>query len=220
MWVVDRIRVLLADDHAVLRTGLRMLLNAQPDIEVIGEAVDGAQAVEQARRLQPDVILMDITMPGMDGLAATKDIQKHSPGAKVLALTMHDDPEYLRQMLRAGASGYVVKKAADVELTTAIRAVHRGEVFIHPSVARGVVEDFLDGQMATRAASDDLTDREREVLALIAQGYTNREAADRLSISVKTIETHRAHVMEKLGIRSRAGLTRYAMQKGLLDQGD
>lgn len=217
---MDKIRVLLADDHAVLRAGLQMLLNAQPDIEVIGEAVDGAQAVAQAGRLQPDVILMDITMPGMDGLAATKDIRKLSPGAKVLALTMHDDAEYLRQMLRAGASGYVVKRAADVELTTAIRAVHRGEIFIYPSVARGVVEDYLDGQTPARGGSDELTDREREVLALIAQGYTNREAADRLSISVKTIETHRAHVMEKLGIRSRAGLTRYAMQKGLLDQGD
>lgn len=217
-----KIRILLADDHAVLRAGLRMLLNAQPDIEVIGEAVDGAQAVEQARRLQPDIVLMDITMPGMDGLAATKDIRKCCPGVKVLALTMHDDPEYLRQMLRAGASGYVVKKAADVELTTAIRAVHRGEVFLYPSVARGVVEDYLDGPSPARGGeeADNLTDREREVLRLIAQGYTNREAADRLCISVKTIETHRAHLMEKLEIRSRAGLTRYAMQKGLLDQGD
>jgi two-component system response regulator NreC len=163
---------------------------------------------------------MDITMPGMDGLAATKDIRRSCPGAKVLALTMHDDAEYLRQMLRAGASGYVVKRAADVELTTAIRAIHRGEVFLYPSVAsvaRAVVEDYLDGPTPARE-TDDLTDREREVLRLIAQGHTNREAADRLCISVKTVETHRAHLMEKLGIKSRAGLTRYAIQKGLLDQ--
>lgn len=214
-----KIKVLLADDHAVLRAGLRMLLDAQPDIEVAGEAENGEEAIEKVAELQPDIVLMDITMAGMGGLQATRELKKRDPEIKILILTMHDDEGYLRQCLQAGASGYVLKKAADTELTAAIRAVHRGDIYIYPSMAKVVVEGYLQKDSRTVEASDEydrLTGREHEVLQLIAKGHTNQQTADTLFVSVKTIETHRSHIMEKLKLRNRAELVRYAIEKGLL----
>lgn len=216
---MEKIKVFLADDHTVLRAGLRMLLDAEADIKVVGEAADGEEAVRRIGDSEPDVVLMDITMPGMDGLEATRQIGKKYPDVRVLVLTMHEDLSYLRQFLRAGAKGYVAKKAVDTELTAAIRSVFRGEVYIHPSLAQPLVAELL-GEAPSREAVTDgevhLTERELEVLALIANGYTNQQAAERLFISVKTIESHRAHIMTKLGIRNRAELVRYAIGKGLL----
>lgn len=214
-----KIEVLLVDDHAVLRAGLRMLLDAQPDMSVVGEAANGEEALEKVMKLQPDIVLMDITMAGMGGLLATQEIKKKCPEVKVLVLTMHDDEGYLRQFLQAGASGYVLKKAADTELTAAIRAVQQDDVYIYPSMARVIVDGYLHKGSQPVEGSDAyerLTRREQEVLRFIAQGHTNQETAERLFVSVKTIETHRAHIMEKLKLRNRAELVRYAIEKGLL----
>ncbi|MFQ6057409.1 MAG: response regulator [Anaerolineae bacterium] len=216
------IRVLVADDHAVLRAGLRLLLNAEPDMEVVGEAADGAEAVAQAVALKPDVVLMDITMPGMSGLEATRRIKAARPEAKVLALTMHDDQGYLRSLLEAGGSGYVLKKSADEELLSAIRIVHQGGVYLHPSHTRILLEDMLQrgepGLLPTEDGYERLSPREREVLRLVALGYTNQQIADQLYVSIKTVETYRARVMKKLGLRGRAALVRYALRKGLLTE--
>ncbi len=217
-----KIRVLLADDHAVLRTGLKLLLSAQPDIEVVGEAVDGGEAMAKARALRPDVVLMDLTMPGIGGSEATGRIKDESPGIKVLVLTMHDDPSYLRQLLKAGASGYILKKSADADLLSAIRAAHRGEVFLDSSLAAGLVDEVIRpaGPRRPRDAYETLSDREREVLKWVARGHTNQEIAEKLFLSVKTIETYRARVAEKLGLRGRAELVRFAMERGLLQHID
>ncbi|MBI2878940.1 MAG: response regulator transcription factor [Candidatus Rokubacteria bacterium] len=216
---MGRIRVLLVDDHAVLRAGLRMLINAQPDMEVAGEAASGEEGLRLARELQPDVVLMDITMPGAGGIDATAEIRRACPRVRVLALTMHDDPAYLRSVLAAGGSGYVLKRAADTELLSAIRITHRGETYLAPSLAGAVVQEVL-GRKARggrgEVPGDSLSEREREVLCLIAQGHTNQQVADRLCLSVKTVETYRARLMEKLGLKSRADLVRYALSTGLL----
>jgi two-component system response regulator NreC len=218
---VNKIKVLLADDHAVLRAGLRMLLTAEPDMEVVGEAGDGVAAIENTRLLKPDVVLMDITMPGgLNGLHATKEISRVHPDVKVLVLTMHDDEGYLRQFLRAGASGYVVKKAADTELTAAIRAVHAGDIFVHSSLAKVLVGEYLAGTVKPERQTNQshpLSEREKEVLTLIAQGYTNKEVSKKLYISIKTVETHRARIMEKLQFSTRAELVRYAIMEGFLN---
>jgi len=218
---MNKIRLLVADDHPVVRAGLRMLLGAQPDMEVVGEAVDGATAVERALDLRPDVVVMDITMRGTDGLAATREIVKRIPQTKVLVLTMHDSEEYLRQTLEAGATGYVLKQAADTELAVAIRAVQRGEIYLYPAFTRVLLGDLThdrdtDGQ-AQRDSYELLSPREKEVLRMVALGHTNRKIADELFLSVKTIETYRARVMEKLNLRTRAALVRYALLRGLLD---
>jgi len=204
---MKKIRVLIVDDHAVLRAGLRALLNLQPDIEVVGEAAEGLEALEKTKRLDPEVVLMDLSLPGMEGLEATKELKKTHPNVKVLILTMHEDRRFLYPALKAGASGYVVKRAADTELIDAIRAVSRGDAFLHPSVARIVVEDHVE---------QGLSDREREVLRLIAEGRTYKEMADLLAVSVKTIESYRERIKEKLNLHSRAELVRYALEKGLL----
>lgn len=218
---MGKIRVLLVDDHAVLRAGLRLMLSAQPDMEVVGEASDGREAIEAAGRLSPEVILLDIGMPGMNGIDATQSLRHLLPEVRILILTMHDDEGYLRQVLRAGASGYVLKKAADTELLSAIRAVHRGEVYVYPSLTRVLVEELFDRR--TRGADGDgrndhdgLSEREREVLRLVALGHSNQEIADILILSVKTVETHKARIMDKLGLRGRAELVRYAIRKGLM----
>ena len=208
---MKKIRVLIVDDHAILRAGLRTLLNLQPDMEVVGEAAEGLEAVEKVKRLEPDVVLMDISLPGMEGLEVTKKLKKMHPNIKVLILTMHEDRRYLYSALKAGASGYVVKRAADTELIDAIRAAHRGDVFLHPSMARIVAEDYVE-----QATEQGLSDREREVLRLIAEGCTYKEMAKLLAMSVKTIETYRERIKEKLSLNTRAELVRYALEKGLL----
>jgi two-component system response regulator NreC len=217
---MDKIRVLLADDHAVLRAGLRLLLNSQDDMEVVGEAATGAQAVAQARQLHPDIVLLDITMSGADGLEAVREIKGDNPNTKVLALTMHDDESYLRHVLEAGGAGYVLKRSADTELLSAIRAVHQGGTFLHPKHAKALLEpaDETAEELEEKGSDsyDLLSDREEEVLKLLALGHTNKQIAEKLFISVKTVETYRARVREKLGLRGRAALVRYALQRGLL----
>lgn len=218
---MNKIRLFLADDHAVLRAGLRMLLDSQPDMCVVGEASDGEETVQACRDVQPDVVLMDISMPGINGIEATRALHRECPKARILVLTMHDDEAYLKQVLQAGGAGYVLKKAADTELLSAIRAVHRGEVFLYPSMAKVLVEELMQARPAlrpggTHEATPNLSEREREVLRLIALGHTNQEIADTLYLSVKTVETHKARIMTKLGTRSRSELVRYAMQHGLV----
>jgi two-component system response regulator NreC len=213
-------RIVLADDHAILRAGLKSLLNAQPDIQVVGEADTAEQAVRVAQETQPDLVLMDISMGDMGGIAATRQVLRACPATRVLMLTMHDDAAYVQQALDAGAVGYVLKRAADSELLAAIRAVQRGEAFLYPSVAKTLIDDYVrmkkTGETTARAAEEVLSPRERQVLSLIAQGYTNQEIAERLTLSVKTVETHKARIQEKLGLRTRSELVRYAMQKGWL----
>ena len=218
---MSKVRILIADDHGVLRAGLRFLLNAETDMEVVGEAGDGSEAMVKARELHPDVILLDVTMPGTGGLQAIRHIIKASPASKILILSMHDDESYLREALRAGASGYALKKAADSELLSAIRAVHRGEIFLDPSLTKILVDELIGAQSKQAEDQGDrevhrLSDREREVLRLLAQGYTSQQVADMLFLSLKTVETYKARVMNKLGLRSRAQLVRYALQVGLL----
>lgn len=211
------IRVLLADDHAVLRAGLRLLLDAQADMEVVGEASTGDEAVAQAKKLTPDIVLLDITMSGTDGLDAVRRIKEDNPGVKVLALTMHDDESYLRQVLEGGGSGYVLKRAADTELLSAIRAVHEGGTYLHPSHAKALLEGTVEVEESKeRNNYDCLSDREKQVLKLVALGHTNKQIANKLFISVKTVETYRARMHNKLGIKSRATLVRYALSRGLL----
>jgi len=214
-----KIRLILADDHAVVRSGIRMLLEAQPDIEIVAEAESGRQAVDQVRKMKPDVVLMDVQMPELNGIEATQEIKKIAPETAVLALTMHEDDQYFFEMLHSGASGYVPKRAAPDELVTAIRTVARGEIFLYPSLATRLVQDYLK-----RADSgeqplvyDDLTPREREVLVLIAEGLTNAEIADRLVISVKTVDRHRENIMRKLNMHNRIDLVKYAIRTGLID---
>ena len=217
---MTRIRVLLADDHAVLRAGLRVLINGQPDMEVVGEAATGEEAWRQADAVKPDVVLLDLTMPGMGGVEATERIVRDCPGVRVLVLTMHDDVAYLRSVLAAGAASYVLKRSADTELLSAIRITHRGGTYLEPSLAGDIVQDALGrrGRPGEDSARSPLSEREREVLRLVAQGHTNQEIADRLSLSVKTVETYRARLMTKLGLRTRADLVRYALSVGLLAQ--
>lgn len=215
----DKIRLLLADDHAVLRSGLRLLLSQQPDMEVVGEAGDGEEAIDKTRDLSPDILLLDITMPGIGGLEALDRIKKENPQVKVVVLTMHDDESYMERIMTSGGSGYVLKKAADTELVSAIRAVYQGGVYLHPSMTRALVNQLQRRTVAQERQShleSKLSEREREVLKLIAQGYTNKEIADMIFLSVKTVETHKAHIMDKLELRSRAELVRYALDNGLL----
>jgi two-component system response regulator NreC len=212
----ERIRILLADDHAVLRAGLRALLSAEPDMEVVGEAGDGEEAVRQAALLRPDVVVMDIAMPGGGGLQATRAIRALGLPCKVLILTMHAEEQYLLPVIEAGGSGYVLKAGADSDLIEAIRIVHRDEVFLYPSAAKMLLSKYLERVDADDAAYDGLTPREREVLRLTAEGYTGQEIAERLVLSPKTIDTYRQRVMEKLNLHHRSELVKYALRKGLL----
>jgi two-component system response regulator NreC len=216
---MSKIRLVLADDHAVVRSGIRMLLEAQPDIEIVAEAETGRQAIEQARQFEPDVVLMDVQMPELNGIEATQRIKHMLPDTAVLALTMHEDDQYFFEMIHAGASGYVPKRAAPDDLVKAIRTVARGEIFLYPSLATRLVQDYLK-----RADSgdqplvyDDLTPREREVLVLIAEGLTNAEIASQLVISVKTVDRHRENIMRKLNMHNRIDLVKYAIRTGLID---
>jgi len=209
------IRVLVVDDHAVVRTGLRRVLDAEPDIETVGEAPNAERAVFEAIEHKPDVVLMDVVMPGKSGIEIIPTLQQSVPQAKVLVLSMQDDPRYLREAFEAGASGYVLKEAADTEVVDAVRAVAAGERYVHPALGARLVQ--AEAEERRRSEEDPLSEREREVLRLLALGHTNQEIAKMLYISVRTAETHRAHIMQKLGLSSRAELVRYALAEGLLE---
>jgi len=215
---MTRIRVLLAEDHTIVRKGLRSLLEDKADIEVIGEAQNGREALLKTERLQPDVVLIDIAMPILNGIEATRQIKRRFPEINVLGLTMHAANEYVYQLLHAGASGYVVKQAAPTELLAAIRAVYAGGSFLSPSISKTVVQEYIRHAEVTAVQDryDRLTSREREILQLIAEGRTTREIGEMLNISPKTVETHRSHLMEKLDIHNTAGLTQYAIRKGVI----
>jgi two-component system response regulator NreC len=208
------IRVVLIDDHAVVRSGLRLLLEGQDDIEVIGEGGNGKDAIFRARALKPDVLLLDVVMPGESGIDVLPQVVKESPETRVLVLSMQDDPSYVREAFSAGASGYVLKEAVDEEVVSAIREIAAGGSYVHPALGAKMVA--ADAAERAAAAADPLSDREREVLRLLALGHTNQEIAERLYISVRTAESHRAHIMQKLRLSTRAELVRYALTHGLL----
>lgn len=218
---MTKIRVMLVDDHPVVRKGLRALLEGEPDMEVVGEAGDGAQAVELAQTLRPDIITMDISMPEMDGLEATRRVRLCCPDTQVLILTVHAQERYLFPVLKAGAAGYVLKSTVDTELVDAIRTVAQGGAFLYPSATRMVLEDYLTHLRQGDAgdAYEQLSEREREVLKFIALGYTAAEIADKLVLSPKSIETYRMRIMQKLDLHSRAALVQYALARGLLTDG-
>jgi two-component system response regulator NreC len=212
--VADPIRVLIVDDHAVVRTGIRLLLAAEADIEPVGEAGSRREAIFEARSTNPDVILLDVVMPDGSGLESIPQLLREVPQAKILVLSMQDDPRYVREAFANGASGYVLKEAADVEVVHAVREVARGGQYVHPELGARLINAEADA--ARRADEDPLSDREREVLRLLAYGHTNQEIAKQLFISVRTAETHRAHIMQKLRLTTRAELVRYAIAQGLL----
>ena len=210
------IRVLIVDDHAVVRSGLRLVLEREGDIEVVGEAGNADEGVRVARLEKPDVVLLDVVMPGRSGIEAAAEVIEASGGAKVLVLSMQDDPSYVREAFASGASGYLLKEAADVEVVQAIREVASGNSYVHPALGARLAQAEVEA--AKKSADDPLSDREREVLRLLALGHTNQEIAKELFISVRTAETHRAHIMRKLGLATRADLVRYALANGYLEE--
>jgi two-component system, NarL family, response regulator NreC len=210
------IRTIVVDDHAVVRTGLRLLLDAEEDIEVVAEAGDAREAVFEARAQKPDVILLDVVMPGRSGLEAIPDLLKESPESKILVLSMQDDSAYVREAFASGASGYVLKEAADAEVVGAVREVAQGGRYVHPVLGARLVA--ADADERARAEEDPLSEREHEILRLLALGHTNQEIAGELYLSVRTVETHRAHIMQKLRISTRAELVTYALAQGMLDE--
>ena len=212
-----KIRVLIVDDHAVLRSGLHLLLDAQSDIEVVGEAGDVKEAVFETRDKKPDVVLMDVVMPGQTGIEGVPLVLKEAPEAKVLVLSMQDDPRYVHEAFAAGAAGYILKEAVDAEVVGAIQRVAAGDHYVHPALGARLVA--AEAETKAREEADPLSDREREVMRLLALGHTNQEIAKMLFISVRTAETHRAHIMQKLRLSTRAELVRYAIDQGLLEEG-
>lgn len=215
-----KIRVLIADDHTIVRSGVRLLLDAEPDVEVVGEALDGIEAVELTGQLQPDVVLMDIAMPGMDGMEATHHIKEEWPQVNVLVLTMHRQDEYLFEVLKAGASGYILKAAETNELIHAVRVVARGEVFLYPTMTRRLVRDYLQRTTEEGTPSTSLSTREQQILSLLAEGHSSQEIAEKLVISPSTVYSHRSRLMEKLGLTSRYELLQYARRHGLIRPAD
>ena len=214
---MSKIRVLIADDHSLVRSGIRLLLEGYPDIEVVGVAGSGREAIDEAARLQPDVVLMDIAMSDLSGLEATQEIRERVPHTRILALTMHDREEYFFAMLEAGALGYVLKDSQPYELVAAIRAVHRGQAFLSPAVTKALLEDYLTQRSEQNQSDfDNLTLREKEVFRLAAEGKTSREIADILHLSIKTVEKHRSSMMHKLGLQSLSQLIKYAIRQGLI----
>ena len=211
---MQKIKVMIVDDHAILRDGIRALLGLHDDVEIIGEASEGKEAVEKALELEPDVVVMDIAIPGMDGLEATRRIKKKNSKVQILVLTQHDNKEYVLSAIKAGAAGYVPKRAMGSELVSAIRAVHRGDSFLYPSAAAALIDDYR--QQAETEPYDRLTAREREILTLIADGHSSRQISELLFISLKTVQGHRTKIMEKLDIHNRAELIKYAVRKGLV----
>jgi DNA-binding NarL/FixJ family response regulator len=210
----EPMRVIIADDHGIVRSGVRMLLERQSDIQVVGEASDGAEARDMVIREKPDLAILDVKMPKLTGLQATREIREQVPEVSVLILSMYDDDRYLFEALKAGASGYVLKAQADADLMAAVRAVEKGEPFLTPAAQRALIKDVL-GEGAER--SDDLTPREQEVVKLVAEAHTNKEIAEILHLSEKTVENHRSNAMRKLGMRDRVELVRYAIRKGLIE---
>ncbi|MDP9400249.1 MAG: response regulator transcription factor, partial [Actinomycetota bacterium] len=210
-------RILLADDHLIVRQGLRLILDAAPDLAVVAEAADGADAVAQGLEHELDLAVLDVSMPRLTGLQATRHLLAHRPHLRVLILSMHDNEQFFLEALRAGASGYVLKTAADEDLVGACRAVMRGEPFLYPKVERELAHEYLERVRDGEAPANPLTPRESEVVKLIAEGFTSKEIADTLTISDKTVERHRANVLEKLGLRDRVALTRYAVRHGLVE---
>jgi two-component system, NarL family, response regulator NreC len=208
----EKLRILLAEDHQTVREGVKLLVNAQPDMEVVGEAGDGEEAIKEAERLNPDIIVMDVSMPSLNGLKATKRLRRQMPDIKILTLTRHTDDGYLQQLIGAGANGYVLKQSAPTELINAIRTVAAGNSYLDPSLTRKVMGGYVNRSASLRGENKgDLTDRESEVLKLISFGYSNKEIAARLDLSVKTIEAHKSNAMRKLGISSRIDIVRYAI---------
>ena len=216
---MKKVKLLVADDHKIFRQGIKKLLEEEPDLQVVGEAADGRETIKKATELKPDVILMDIAMANLNGLEATKQIKKVLPDVKVIMLTMHKNEEYVLQSFQAGASGYILKEGAVEELVSAIRSIHQDKSVLSPTISKTLIDAYLRKMETgkTETPFDLLTDREREVLQLIAEGNTNREVAKLLFISVKTVEAHRAHIMQKLNIHEIAKLVKYAIQKGLVD---
>ena len=212
---MDKIKILVVDDHAMMRDGIRALVSLYDDIEIVGEASEGKEAIEKVQELAPDVVLMDIAMPGMDGLEATRRIRKKNPAVKVIIITQHDNREYILSCIKAGAAGFVPKRALGSELLAAIRAVSKGDSFLYPSAASALIKDYLQ-QAKGEDPYDHLTDREREILKLIAEGRTSREIAEVLFISLKTVQGHRTKIMEKLDIHKQSELIKYALRKGLV----
>jgi DNA-binding NarL/FixJ family response regulator len=215
---MKRLRILLADDHPLIRAGLKALIAGQPDLDVAGEADNGREVPQQVQTLQPDLVVMDIAMPGADGVQATEQVKRLCPGVKVLALSIHKDAATLRQMLNAGASGYLLKRSADEEILRAIRVVAGGGVYLDPALTHTVVAAYLGSSVGRAYPQADLSERETEVLRLTAWGYTNKEIADRLGISVKTVETHKARFMQKLDLQSRVDIVRYALRQGWMKE--
>lgn len=214
------VRVLLVDDHIVVRTGLEVLLNGKSGISIVGVAADGDEAINLAKELTPDIVLMDLSMPnGKDGITATKIIKEHMPDTKILILTMHDSDEYLFRAIQAGASGYILKSSPHEELLNAIHLIHKGNAYLTPSATKRLMNEYLIKmqQEGLQSSYEILSEREKEVLVWIARGYSNKEIAEQLVISVKTVETHKSNLMEKIGLRTRPDLVKYAFQKGLLD---
>jgi two-component system response regulator NreC len=212
--MIKKIRILLADDHAVVRQGFRLILSGQADMEIVGEAGDGNQAVEQAEKLKPDVVVMDVAMPNLNGIEATRRLAAAAPHTRVLALSMHKDSVYVREILRAGAKGYLLKDSIDRDLLDAVRAVAKGEAYLSPAIADSVLTDY---RKHVTDPLDLLTNREREVLQLIAEGKTNKDIAQALNLSVYTVDAHRGRIMEKLNLHSTGELVRFAMRAGLVD---
>jgi two-component system response regulator NreC len=215
----ESIRVLIADDHTIVRSGLRLLLSNEPDIEVVGEALDGSEAVALTETLHPDVVLMDITMPKMDGMEATRQIMTRFPQTHILVLTMHRSDEYFFEMLKAGASGYILKGAETSDLIHAVRVVGRGKVFLYPTMAQKLVQDYLNLLEWGADTGSSLSQREKEILHMLAEGYSNSEIAAELVISPSTVHSHRSNLMNKLGLSNRRELIQYARQRGLIREG-
>jgi len=214
--VTRGLRVLIADDHTIVRSGIKLLLEAEPDIHVVGEALDGSQALAMVEKMLPDVVLMDIAMPGMDGLEATRQIKANWPDIKVLVLTMHRSDEYFFEMLKAGASGYILKGAETSDLIKAVRVVGKGEVFLYPTMAQKLVSDYLQSQEDDSDTSASLSHREKQVLKLLVEGYSNKQIAEKLVVSPSTIYTHYSNLLNKLGFTSRHELIQYARKRGFI----
>jgi len=204
------IRVVIADDHAIVRAGLRALIHSEPDLELVGEAAGGVEAIQLVDKLAPNVLVLDISMPDIDGITVTREIKGKKNDTHILILTVHEDEVFLREVIKAGASGYIIKHAAEAELVTAIHSVTSGEIYVHPSLLRTLLVDSDRPLSKAQKQAEDLTPREVDILKLLVQGYTNRQIADELSISIRTVEGHRANLTEKLGLRSRVELLRYA----------